>query len=538
MITWLHQPSILTTTKTQLLNNLAEKKLPVPKGFVISPEDYHTFLTHNNLDLTFLENLNLEDDNQTSHALQQLQQQFQQATYPEELKQAILEAYDQLTIDQELYHHLSKEALSIIKTGRDPPRVIIRTATTNHEGTTQYNIKGKEQLLEHIKKAWLSTLPEQQPELIIQTMITIEKSCIINDEEQPTIEAALGNPEAITTKLIQPDIYTITTEGIQKTINRQDFLLSRDGQTGILTKKPIYYQGNNQKFTDYEIQAVTELYHLIKQHQQEPLSIELGLTTNQPHILTIKLLQQKPAIIEQAITQAINNHEEPETTKEDITTITEVSAYLTNNNNYYPCDGAYTTNKEELRTMTNNYHQKCLWYGLHNLEDINDIRQLHDEGHTNLGISIINPGTTEILRQTKKILKKQGLEPLEEIEVGITIEAPATVYLMDDIEREGIDFVIVNHEALANNSQGKQQPDYKHKGYLKLLQHLVKECKLRNIEIGIAGNFDDELLDFLVKIGFDTIIVPVEQLETTRKNVARSEKRLLLSAARKDLKEL
>jgi len=532
-IAWLHQPNNFTTEKLQLLNKLAEQKLPVPQGFVITPEAYQAFLQHNTIDLPDSATINPDDEEAISKTIQNYHQHYQQATYPEALQQALYEAYDQLFIDQDIYNHLSKEALNIIKTGRELPRVIIRTSTINGEGTTQYHIKGKEHLLEAIKKAWLSTLPNTAPELLIQKMVTLEKSCIIHDEEQPIIEAALGNPEAITTKLIQPDIYTLTPEGITKTINRQDFLLSRDHITGTLNKKPIYYQGTYQKLTDQELQIILQLYKTIKHYNPEPVTIELGITNSQLTILTIKPFHLQPPFIEQALTQANNHHEHQKTTKEDTTTITEISAYLQTPAAYQTCDGAYTT-----LSIIQDYQQKYLWYALTNLADIPHIRQLHDQGYNNLGISITNPPSTEIIKQTKKALKKEGLEPLEEIELGITVEAPSTIYLLDDIEREGIDFIIVNHQQLARNSQGTEQPDYKHKGYLKLLHHLVKECKIRNIEISIAGNFDDELLDFLIKIGFDTIIVPPEHLEETRKNVARSEKRLLLSVARKDIKEL
>ena len=50
-IAWLHQPNNFTTEKLQLLNKLAEQKLPVPQGFVITPEAYQAFLQHNTIDL-------------------------------------------------------------------------------------------------------------------------------------------------------------------------------------------------------------------------------------------------------------------------------------------------------------------------------------------------------------------------------------------------------------------------------------------------------------------------------------------------------
>ncbi|MDO8556721.1 MAG: PEP/pyruvate-binding domain-containing protein [Nanoarchaeota archaeon] len=561
-ITWLNEqpPTPFYGTKAQLLNTLAINNVLVPRGFIITNEAFNEFLTTNTIDITFLDNLNLEDPEQVMHAAEQLTQAILQGTLPETLQQALLEAYEHMTIDTDIYKNISKEALHILKTGRETPRIVIRpSCTEGHEGITYFNIKGKEQLQEHIKKAWASLFQAETlhqhftgAELIIQKMITIERAGIIWKEEYLTIEAALGYGDVVTKKLVTPDVYTIDDQGtiIQKQVNKQEFMLSRDAYQGNLVKKPLFYNGNGQKLSDYDIKHVAKLYQRAQELLNKNLIIEFAFDSNQLYLIQAQEKIEKPNIVEQAIKNG-NHQEHHDTTEEtttvkepitlreeDLQTITEIKTYLTQANTYQRCDGVYSTALlEELATISTTYTHEHVWQVIQTPEQLTTIATLQDQGHTNIGLALTNITEIERLKDIKKQLKKLGIEPLEEIEVGLVVTAPATLYLLDDIDREGIDFLIVDFNNLGENTLGSTTADKKNKGYLKLLHTLVKECKLRNIEIGIAGTFDDELIDFFVKAGFDSLIVPPEHLETTKKKVARAEKRLLLNVARKDIKE-
>src|SRR3989344_1236787 len=550
-IAWLNDAETsFVGEKAATLALLASRNINIPKGFVITNDAFSHFLAVNNIDLAFLENLNLEDQGQVMHAAEDIQRQFQQAVIPEDLQQEISMAYDKMLIHAEIYHQVSAEALNILKTGRDFPRVVIRQSTRS-KGTTLLNIKGKEALLQGVKKSLISFFqPEtlqrtvQNVEIIVQKMLTVEKSGFASADETVRVEAVLGISDAIASQLAQPDVYVLDEQGtfVDKQIAKQNILLARDSLNGELVKKQIYYQGEGQKLNDYDIRQVVKLYQKIATVLGEKFTLEFAYDSNQLYVLNARKHSKDAQVAVQALQnpQPSAEPEQPETSYTDeLHTVTELRAYLDRPEGAVSADGIFTlAHVHEVRQIAQENPSLPVWYSLLHADELSAVVQLHDDGLHNVGIAIAGMTAVEQLRTAKRDLKKAGLEPLEEIEVGAVIDAPALIYVLDDIDREGVDFLVVDFSMLAERSTGVRD-DGKNKGYLKLLHQFVKECKLRNIEVGVAGTtFDDELIDFFVKAGFDSILVPKMQLDDVKKKIARAEKRLLLNVARKDLKDI
>ena len=83
---------------------------------------------------------------------------FLRAEFPEMLKDEILESYENLDIDKEVLNFGDKNALNLIKMGRNLPHVAIRTSniTDNKEKPVYLSVKGNNALLLNIKKCWAS----------------------------------------------------------------------------------------------------------------------------------------------------------------------------------------------------------------------------------------------------------------------------------------------------------------------------------------------------------------------------------------------
>ncbi len=536
--------------KAKILSLMASKSINIPKGFVITHNAFAHFLNSNNIDISFLENLNLEDQEQVMHASEQIQQQLMKASIPEELQQEIVTAYDKMVVNAEIYHQVSAEALNILKTGRDFPKIVIRPSTHSKEAEALFNIKGKEALLQGIKKSWMSFFQAENLqhkmndiEIIVQKMISVEKSGVVSEDENLRVEAVLGLYESVINNLAQPDVYLLDEQGIflDKHISKQDVILTRDPMNGGLVKKQVYYQGEGQKINDYDVRQIVKLYQKIKSIIGEDYNVAFAYDSNQLHVLNAENKSKEIQVVEQALQNPKRDEPEPESQSytDEIHTVTELRAYLDRPEGIVSSDGIFTlASLNEVKQIAQENQALPIWYSLLHADELATIMQFHDEGLHNIGIAIAGMTELEQLRNVKKALKKAGLEPLEEIELGVVIDAPALTYVIDDIDREGVDFLVVDFSLLGERSVGIQG-DGKNKGYLKLLHHFVKECKLRNIEVGVAGTtFDDELIDFFVKAGFDSIIVPKMQIEDAKKKIARAEKRLLLNVARKDLKEI
>lgn len=221
--------------------------------------------------------------------------------------------------------------------------------------------------------------------------------------------------------------------------------------------------------------------------------------------------------------------------KEELETVTEIKILAKSQIEFAECDGVIAdSDLNELKSIASRFRTKPVWYRFRD-DDLNLIREIHDSGLNNVGLAI-SFNEVEDIKNIKESLKRIGLEPLEEIEIGGIIEVPAAANMIEDLNEEGIDFLLVDFHKLARYSLGENL-NIKNKGFLKILNNIVKVCKYYNIEAGVFGDFDDDLIERFVKIGFDSIIIKREEFEKVKKEIGRTERRLLLNAARKDLKE-
>src|SRR3989344_7572764 len=116
---------------------------------------------------------------------------------PKIIENEIVEAYDNLNVDESLINIASKNALDIIKLGREPPFVAVRISTPFDLKQEYFlNIKGNQRLLEAVETAMIrSFTPEFVANMknsgniplsvIVQKMINSKKSGImfVKDDE-------------------------------------------------------------------------------------------------------------------------------------------------------------------------------------------------------------------------------------------------------------------------------------------------------------------------------------------------------------------
>ena len=143
------------------------------------------------------------------------------------------------------------------------------------------------------------------------------------------------------------------------------------------------------------------------------------------------------------------------------------------------------------------------------------------------------------------MLKEIGLEPRENIDFGVMIETPAAVQIIEEICKEGIDFISFGTNDLTqftlavdrNNPIVQKLYDEMHPAVLRQLKYVIDVCKKYNVETSICGQAGSrpEMAEFLVKAGIDSISVNIDAVERIRHVVAKAERKLLLDVARKDL---
>ena len=190
------------------------------------------------------------------------------------------------------------------------------------------------------------------------------------------------------------------------------------------------------------------------------------------------------------------------------------------------------------------------WHGIRRALDepeileaeLEAIKRLHDEGYKNIGVMI--PFVTRLreVRFAKQMLRKLGLEPCRDIEFGVMIETPASCFIIEDICKEGINFISFGTNDLTqltlgvdrNNERIAKLFDELHPAVLKEIEMVIRTCQRYGVKTSICGQAGSkpEMAKFLVKLGIDSISVNIDAVQQIREVVARTEKQLLLELER------
>jgi len=171
------------------------------------------------------------------------------------------------------------------------------------------------------------------------------------------------------------------------------------------------------------------------------------------------------------------------------------------------------------------------------------IKKLVDEGFTNVGIMLPLVISPEEVRRAKQIAIEEGV-PLDKIEFGVMVETPAAALIIEDIIKEGIDFISLGTNDLTqytlavdrNNENVAHLYDEIHPAVMKLIERTIKICKKHGVKTSICGQAGSypHVVEKLVEMGIDSVSANPDALQRIREVIARVERKLILERLRKD----
>ena len=166
---------------------------------------------------------------------------------------------------------------------------------------------------------------------------------------------------------------------------------------------------------------------------------------------------------------------------------------------------------------------------------------------TNVELMIPFVRNTWELEKIFKIIEEEGMRNIG-MKIGIMIEVPSTVILIDKFCEMGIDFISIGSNDLTqlvlgvdrDNGKLGEWFDERNEAVLRCLERTIRIARSFGVKTSICGQAPSvypEVTRFLVNCGIDKISVNPDVIERTRELVAQVEHKLLLDSMLKEKKD-
>ena len=282
------------------LGELMAADLPVPPGFVVGADAYRSFIEATGIDEELFEAVDVdpEDSKALAEAESRAQELILGTEMPEELREAITEAYADLE-DGEAFVAVRSSA-----TAEDLP-----DASFAGQQETFLNITG-EDLLEKVRECWASLFTqraiyyrEQQGfshdrvdiAVVVQPMVDAEKSGVMFTSHPSTgnpqliVEAAWGLGEGVVSGSVSPDNYVVDRESgeiEEVTLAEKKTMYTKDDDTGETTERKVPAEKREARVLDEaEIGDLTELGERVESNYETPQDVEWAIFDGEVYML-------------------------------------------------------------------------------------------------------------------------------------------------------------------------------------------------------------------------------------------------------------
>ncbi len=289
--------------KAASLGEMTNAELPVPPAFVVTAGTYRSFIEKTGIDeeLFKLVDIETEDSAALSSAAAKAQALINETPIPDELREEILTAYDEIGSDTPV-------AVRSSATAEDLP-----DASFAGQQETFLNVK-REELVEKVQECWASLFTQRalyyrteqgfenenvDIAVVVQKMVDADKSGVMFTSHPSTgapvvtIEAAWGLGEAVVSGAVTPDNYVIDrTNGElqEKTVATKKVMHVRDAESGQTVERQVP-DGKSEKqvLSIAELTDLREVGEMIEEYYGEPQDVEWAMKDER-----IYLLQSRP----------------------------------------------------------------------------------------------------------------------------------------------------------------------------------------------------------------------------------------------------
>ncbi|PTX59963.1 phosphoenolpyruvate synthase [Melghirimyces profundicolus] len=270
------------------LGELSKAGFPVPGGFCVTTSAYQEFIATSPDMEAFFELLDALDPNDLEPLRklgERIRSHLQQLEIPAPLRKEVIHAWE--SVGKESAYAVRSSA-----TAEDLP-----TASFAGQQDTYLNIRGRDELLRHIRKCWASLFTDRAISyrvkngfdhrqvylsVVVQRMVNPEIAGIMftadpvnGNRKVVSIDASFGLGEAIVSGMVSADLYKVKAgQIIHKNISEKKIAIYSLSEGGTVKKDLPPEQQTKQVLTDSQILRLAELGKRIEKHFGSPQDIE------------------------------------------------------------------------------------------------------------------------------------------------------------------------------------------------------------------------------------------------------------------------
>ena len=169
-------------------------------------------------------------------------------------------------------------------------------------------------------------------------------------------------------------------------------------------------------------------------------------------------------------------------------------------------------------------------------------KRLWARGYSNMGLMFPLVSHPNEFIRAKQMLVDWGVD-VNNTELGIMIEVPSSVVMIDEFIAAGINFasfgtndLIQYTLAVDRNNQNVADMYFpKHPAVLKLIEYAIGRCREGGVECSICGQAgsDPDMVEWLIQTGITSVSANIDAVPKIRERAARTEQRMILDLARR-----
>lgn len=281
------------------LGEMTKADFPVPGGFCVTTHAYKDFLaTSTEIGSLFaeLDRIEPSDLERVRGIGERIRTHLQQLPIPISIRDAVIQAWTKQ--GSENFYAIRSSA-----TAEDLPN-----ASFAGQQDTYLNVKGQEELLQHVRNCWASLFTDRAIvyrakngfshsevylSIVVQQMVIPDTSGIMftadpvnGNRTVVSIDASFGLGEALVSGQVSADLYKVQDNTIvSKKISKKKIAIYSLPEGGTITKEIPLEQQEQQALTDKQITELAALGKKIERHYGVPQDIEFCVANDEQFIV-------------------------------------------------------------------------------------------------------------------------------------------------------------------------------------------------------------------------------------------------------------